>query len=125
VDAVPAAFAEPHPVQREALAQPVTSRDPGNGTVTKQGHNDTVNRLLASCTRYLGAATAVSALCVLWAISTRSLLSAPLAVVFVGITFWWSITRLEPAFLRPVTADGRCGGCVAGCAECRERIDVQ
>jgi hypothetical protein len=83
-----------------------------------------VDRLLASCTRYLGAATAVTALCALVAISSQSLLAGPLAVVFVAIAFWWSITRVEPAFLRPVAADGRCGGCDAGCAECRERIDV-
>jgi hypothetical protein len=96
----------------------------GNGPVTQQGDNGAVDRLLAACTRYLGAATAVTALCALWAIYDRSLLAGPVAVVFVAIAFWWSLTRVEPAFLRPVTADGRCGGCTAGCAECRERIDV-
>ena len=83
-----------------------------------------MDRLLAACARHLGAATALTALCALWAISTRSLLAAPVAVVFVGIAFWWSLTRVEPAFLRPATAEARCGGCAAGCAQCRERIDV-
>ena len=81
-----------------------------------------VDRHLASFTRYLGVTTAVSALFALWAISSQSLLAGPLAVVFVAIAFWWSITRAEPVHLRPVTADGTCAGCAPGCAECRERI---
>ncbi len=83
-----------------------------------------VHRFLAPCTRYLGAATAVTALCALVAISSQSLLAGPLAVVFVAIAFWWSLTRIEPAYLRPVTPEGTCIGCAAGCVECRERLDV-
>lgn len=83
-----------------------------------------VDRFLASFARHLAAATAVSALAAVWAIAAMSLLAAPLAIAFVGIAFWWSITRVEPVDPFAVPDDGRCGGCAAGCVECRERIDV-
>ena len=73
--------------------------------------------------RVLAGLTVLSALLVLWAMSTASPASAPLALLFVGLTFTWHITRPDP---RPATgrASG-CDGCAAGCARCRERIDVR
>lgn len=75
--------------------------------------------LVRRITPHLGALVAVSGLATLWAIYAQSMAAGPLAIAFVGLAFWWSLVRLDPA---PVPA--RCSGCATGCVECRERIDA-
>ncbi|MCW2722737.1 MAG: hypothetical protein QOG20_6378 [Pseudonocardiales bacterium] len=83
-----------------------------------------MDRLLVPFARrvapHLGALVGLAGLCALWAIAAQSLLAGPLAIFFVGLTFWWSLTRLNPGEPRARW----CQGCRAGCVECRERIDV-
>jgi hypothetical protein len=73
--------------------------------------------------RLLGCLTVLAACLVLWAMSAASPASAPLALVFVGLTFAWHITRPDPR--ATAGQPSGCDGCAAGCVRCRERIDVR
>ena len=69
-------------------------------------------RLVAPLTVMLGVLTLVTALAVM-------LVAVPLAMATMITGFCWYVERP-----RPVRPDGLCGGCVAGCVECRERIEL-
>jgi hypothetical protein len=90
-----------------------------------------VKRLFAVLTRYLAAVTLVSAVLTAWALAERSVLGSSLAVLFVVAAFAWSLARYEGGLTAvPELPSGRpvgrrhCTGCAAGCAGCRERIDL-
>jgi hypothetical protein len=85
-------------------------------------HDVSVDTLL-SLRRGLGPLTAVSALLTIWALSSASLLSAPLAVLFVVAAFCWNMSRFDVPD-RAQAADRGCAGCADGCVECRERIEA-
>jgi hypothetical protein len=90
-----------------------------------------VKQLYVVLARYLAAVTLVSAVLTAWALAERSDLGASLAVLFVVAAFAWSVARYEGGLtavpeLPSWRSGGRrhCTGCTAGCAGCRERIDL-
>jgi hypothetical protein len=71
-----------------------------------------VTRLVAPLTVTLGVLTLVTALAVM-------MVAVPLAMATMITGFCWYVERP-----RPVRRNGLCGGCAAGCVECRERIEL-
>ena len=69
-------------------------------------------RLVAPLTVMLGMLTLVTALAVM-------MVAVPLAMATMITGFCWYVERP-----RAVRRDGLCGGCPAGCVECRERIEL-
>jgi hypothetical protein len=71
-----------------------------------------VTRLVAPLTVTLGVLTLVTALAVM-------MVAVPLAMATMITGFCWYVERPRPA-----RRNGLCGGCAAGCVECRERIEL-
>ena len=74
--------------------------------------------------RLLGFATVLCGICTFLALSSASLLAAPMAIAFAVTAFWWNVTRPGGLGAPVVAALGPCRGCPRGCVECRERIDA-
>ena len=69
-------------------------------------------RVVAPLTVAFGALTLLTALAAM-------LVAVPLAMVTMIIGFCWYVERP-----RTPRHNGLCGGCRAGCVECRERIEI-
>ena len=69
-------------------------------------------RLVAPLTALLGVLTLASAL-------AMSMVAVPFAMATMITGFCWYMERPRPA-----RRNGLCGGCHAGCVECRERIEL-
>lgn len=70
-------------------------------------------RLVAPLTVALGVLTLITALAVM-------MVAVPLAMATMITGFCWYVERPRTA-----QRDGLCGGCAAGCVECRERIELR
>jgi hypothetical protein len=71
-----------------------------------------VTRLVAPLTIAFGALTLLTALAAM-------MVAVPLAMVTMITGFCWHVERS-----RVPRRNGLCGGCRAGCVECRERIEI-
>jgi len=71
-----------------------------------------VTRLVAPLTIAFGALTLLTAL-------AATMVAIPLAMVTMITGFCWYVERP-----RVPRHNGLCGGCRAGCVECRERIEI-
>jgi hypothetical protein len=72
-----------------------------------------VIRLLAPLTIVLGVLTVLITMLL-------SMVAVPLALATIITGFGWYVERPWPA-----KRNGLCGGCSAGCVECRERIELK
>lgn len=70
-------------------------------------------RFLAPLTIVLGVLTVLMTLLL-------SMVAVPLALATIITGFGWYMEHPRPA-----TRNGLCGGCSAGCVECRERIELK
>lgn len=71
--------------------------------------------------RVLPSLTVVSGVLVVLTLAVAPLFGAPMAALFVTSVSAWNLLRAEPS---APTIGVVCGGCTAGCVQCRERIDV-
>ncbi len=75
--------------------------------------------------RVLPSLTLASGVLVVLTLATAPVFGAPMAALFVVSVSAWNLLRAESTDRRsPSTAGDVCGGCTAGCVECRERIEV-